>query len=156
MAGGYTARICAGFAWPWTQYSINGQLQNDVIIGEYRRPWNASDQCRGLDKSIPKQALWATKEGGFNQIGCIYTAQGFEFDYVGVIFGPDIKYNFDSQQWEPHPENCYDSAALKRSPDYLQMIKNVYRVLLSRGIKGCYVYFCDKDTERFFKTRIIK
>ncbi len=156
MSEGFTARICAGFAWPWTQYSINGQLQNDVIIGEYRRPWNASDQCRGLDKSIPKQALWATKDGGFNQIGCIYTAQGFEFDYVGVIFGPDMKYDFDSQQWEGHPENCYDAATLKRSPDYLKMIKNVYRVLLSRGIKGCYIYFCDKDTERFFKTRIIK
>lgn len=67
-----------------------------------------------------------------------------------------MKYNFDSQQWEGHPENCYDSDSLKRSPDYLQMIKNVYRVLLSRGIKGCYVYFYDKDTERFFKTRIIK
>lgn len=156
MEEGNTARICAGFAWKWTQEAVNGKLVNDVVINDYKRPWNASDKCKGLDKSIPKQSMWATKDGGFEQIGCIYTAQGFEFDYVGVIIGNDIKYSFDNQQWEGHPENCFDSNSLKRSKNYLDMIKNVYRVLLSRGIKGCYVYFCDKDSEHFFKSRIIK
>lgn len=157
MKEGNTARICAGFAWPWTQSATkDGQLHNDVVIGDYKRPWNASDQCKGLNRNIPKQAFWATKDGGFEQIGCIYTSQGFEFDYVGVIIGKEMMYNFDNQDWEGHPENCHDSMTLKRSSDYLKMIKNVYRVLLSRGIKGCYVYFCDRDTERFVKSRIVK
>ena len=153
---GNTARIVAGFCWPWTEYALsNGKLANDVVIGDYQRPWNASEKCKGLDKNIPKQAFWATQEGGFNQIGCVYTAQGFEFDYVGVIIGKDMAYDFDLQRYVGHPENCYDTKSLKQSPEYLDMIKNVYRVLLSRGIKGCYVYFCDKDTERFFKSRIV-
>jgi DUF2075 family protein len=88
-------------------------------------------------------------------VGCVYTAQGFEFDYVGVIFGPDLTYDLDEQQWVAHREKSYDRAVKRAKPErFLDLVRNTYRVLLTRGMKGCYVYFADKDTERFFKSRM--
>jgi hypothetical protein len=87
-------------------------------------------------------------------MGTVYTAQGFEFDYIGVVVATDLKYNFDKQQWEGHPENSCDKVVRRSKEQFLELVKNTYRVLLSRGIKGCYIYFMDKDTERFFKSRM--
>lgn len=152
---GYSARLVAGFCWPWSNNLIDGELINDVQVGNYLRPWNAREGLTGMKKGIPKSQFWAYDEGGINQVGCVYTAQGFEFDYVGVIFGTDLVYNPDTATWEGHAENSYDSQ-VKSSPIFLQLVKNTYRVLLSRGMKGCYVYFIDKNTERFFRSRIEK
>jgi DUF2075 family protein len=91
---------------------------------------------------------------GINQVGCVYTAQGFEFDYAGIIIGNDLTYNFDQQTWKSHPENSADNIVKRSKTNFTELIKNTYRVLLSRGMKGCYIYFEDKDTERFFKSRI--
>ncbi len=90
---------------------------------------------------------------GIHQVGCVYTAQGFEFDYAGVIFGNDLIYNPETHTWEGHSENSFDGQ-VKNSPNFLQLVKNTYRILLSRGMKGCYVYFMDKETEKFFRSRI--
>ena len=151
---GYTGRITAGFCWPWSDPNPNGTLQNDVVINDFVRPWNAKPEARVLAAGIPKSNVWAYDNNGINQVGCVYTAQGFEFDYVGVIFGKDLVYNFDEQTWEAYPENSADTV-VKRSKDrFLDLVKNTYRVLLSRGMKGCYVYFMDKDTERYFKSRM--
>lgn len=130
-------------------------LINDVSIGDYKRPWNAREGLTGMKKGIPKSQFWAYEEGGINQIGCIYTAQVFEFDYVGVIFGNDLKFNMDNSTWEGHPEKSFDTQ-VKSSNNFLQLVKNTYRVLLTRGMKGCYVYFMDKETEYFFKSRMEK
>ena len=151
---GFTGRLTAGFCWPWSQPNRDGTLQDDVLIGDFKRPWNAKEDAKKLAKGVPKASLWAYDPNGINQIGCIYTIQGFEFDYVGVIFGTDLVYNFESQKWEGHLENSEDSV-VKRSRDrFTDLVKNTYRVLLSRGMKGCYVYFMDKNTENFFKSRI--
>ena len=91
---------------------------------------------------------------GINQIGCIYTAQGFEFDYIGVIFGEDLIYDLDSGEWRGKKKNSADPVVKKSKDKFLELTKNTYRVLLSRGLKGCYVYFIDKNTERFFKSRM--
>ncbi len=109
-----------------------------------------------LADGIPKSNLWAYDPNGINQIGCVYTAQGFEFDYAGVIFGNDLTYNFDEQTWKGNPENSADNIVKRSKNNFTELIKNTYRVLLSRGMKGCYIYFTDKDTERFFKSRIEK
>ncbi|MCK9614425.1 MAG: DUF2075 domain-containing protein [Candidatus Omnitrophica bacterium] len=152
---GYTGRVTAGFCWEWNYPKEDGTLIDDVIIGDYKRPWDAKHDAKKLALGIPKASFWAYDPNGINQIGCIYTAQGFEFDYVGVIFGEDLKYNFDEQNWVAHKENFADSQVLRaKDEDLLKYLKNIYRVLLTRGIKGCYVYFMDKDTERFFKSRI--
>lgn len=154
VQGGHTGRVTAGFCWEWSNPNPDGTLKNDVVIDDYRRPWNARPEARRLAPGIPKSNLWAHDPNGIDQIGCVYTAQGFEFDYVGVIFGNDLVYNFDKQTWRGQPENSADTVVGRSKDRFLELVKNTYRVLLSRGMKGCYVCFLDKDTERFFKSRI--
>jgi uncharacterized protein len=156
VKAGYTGRVSAGFCWPWSNPKADGTLEDDVNIGDYRRPWNAKPDARIIAEGIPKSNLWAYDPNGINQVGCVYTAQGFEFDYAGVIFGNDLTYNFDQQTWKGHPENSADNIVKRSKNNFTELIKNTYRVLLSRGMKGCYIYFTDKETERFFKSRIEK
>lgn len=151
---GFTGRVTAGFCWPWSMPDKDGFLKEDVIIGDYRRPWDAKPEAKKLAPGIPKASLWAYDPNGINQIGCIYTAQGFEFDYAGVIIGKDLVYNFDKQKWEGHKESSSDSVVKRSKDKFTELVKNTYRVLLTRGMKGCYVYFMDKETEKFFRSRI--
>lgn len=154
-AEGYSARLTAGFCWKWSKdRNPDGSLKNDVMIGDYKRPWNARHDATRLPPNIPKAQLWAYDPNGINQIGCIYTAQGFEFDYVGVIFGEDLVHDLDTQQWTGNRGNSADPVVNKSKDKFLELTKNTYRVLLSRGMIGCYVYFINKDTERFFKSRM--
>ncbi len=153
---GLTARMTAGYCWKWSRPNQDGTLVDDVVVGEYRRPWNAKPGFDRLAPGIPEAALWATEPGGIDQVGCVYTAQGFEFDYAGLIFGPDLRYDFDSQDWVGDPEKSFDSKVKVKHAraSFTGMVKNTYRVLLSRGMKGCYVYFMDKETERFVRSRM--
>jgi len=154
LAEGYTSRITAGFCWSWSDPDQNGYLADDVRVGKFIRAWNAKPDARRLASNIPKAPLWAHDPNGFNQVGCIYTAQGFEFDYVGVIFGNDLIYSFDQQQWIGVKENSHDTVVKRSRDKFVDLVKNTYRVLMSRGMKGCYVCFLDKDTERFFRSRM--
>jgi hypothetical protein len=155
VAEGYTGRVTAGFCWPWSKHlTDDGGLNEDVVIGDYKRPWNARPEARGLASNIPKAPLWAYDSNGINQVGCIYTAQGFEFDYVGVIFGNDLTYDLKGGSWIGHKENSHDSQVKRSKDHFLELVKNTYRVLLTRGMKGCYAYFMDEDTENFVRSRI--
>ena len=153
---GFTGRVTAGFCWDWSLPNPDGTLKNDVVIGDYKKPWNAKPEARKLAPGIPKASLWAHDPNGIDQIGCVYTAQGFEFDCVGVIFGEDLVYDFDCQEWGGSPDKSSDHVVKRSGEKFRDLVKNTYRVLLSRGMKGCYVYFMNKDTERFFKSRIEK
>ena len=148
-----SARLVAGFCWPWSDPLADGILNLDVQIGDFKMPWEGKDGFR-LAKGIPPASLWAFDPNGVNQIGSIYTIQGFEFDYVGVIIGPDLCYNFENQTWIGLREKSADSVVKRSGEKLVELLKNTYRVLLSRGMKGCYVYFVDKETEKFFKSRI--
>ncbi len=151
---GASARLAAGFCWPWSPPQADGSLVADVEVGEFRRPWNAKPDAKKLARGIPPASLWATDAGGIEQVGCVYTIQGFEMDYVGVIWGLDLVYDFDAQSWKGQREHSRDTV-VKRSKDrFLDLVKNTYRVLLSRGMKGCYVHFLDRDTERFLRSRL--
>jgi len=152
---GYSGRVTAGFCWKWSKdRNPDGSLKNDVVIENYRRPWNARPEATRLPSNTPKAPLWAYDPNGIYQIGCIYTAQGFEFDYVGVIIGEDLIYDLDSGKWTGMRENSADTVVKRSEDKFMELTKNTYRVLLSRGLKGCYVYFMNKDTERFFKSRM--
>lgn len=148
---GYTARIVAGFAWPWTAAKDGNPDAEiaDVKIAEYgyARPWNSRHD----------QYTWAIDESKSHQIGCIHTSQGLEFDYVGVILGRDIYYNPDTHTVNGDYENYYDKtgkSGLRNKPDELtQYIKNIYRVLMTRGIKGCTIFCCDKNLQAYMKNR---
>lgn len=153
VENGHTGRMTAGFCWRWSPPNLDGELENDVVIGDFERPWNAKSDGH-LAPGIPKSYYWATDPNGIKQIGCIYTAQGFEFDYVGVIFGKDLVYDFEKQEWQGNKEYSEDTVVKGSKDKFTELIKNSYRVLLTRGLKGCYVYFMDKDTERFVKSRM--
>ena len=155
VAEGHSGRMTAGFCWPWSKKLLDGGLlAEDVVIDEYRRPWNAQPDVSGLARGIPKSYLWAHDPGGIDQIGCVYTAQGFEFDYVGVIFGKDLAYDWEAQSWKGNPTNSADNVVKRAKSDFTKLVKNTYRVLLTRGLKGCYVCFLDDDTEKFVRSRM--
>jgi DUF2075 family protein len=149
---GDTARMTAGFCWPWNEPNSDGSLPLDVQIGEFKRPWNAKANATHLARSVPSSSLWAHDSRGLNQIGCVYTAQGFEFDYAGVIWGDDVVWEPDSAQWVGDPKKSEDSVVRRAGPNFLSLALRTYRVLLSRGIKGCYVFFTDPGTRDHFRS----
>jgi DUF2075 family protein len=149
-----SARMVAGFCWPWSkQLDENGELVKDVKIGDFAMPWETHGEITPPTGFV-KWFEWAYRPEGFKQVGCIYTAQGFEFDYVGVIIGDDLC--FDSKAGRLAADiNATKDPTLRRSRENFEHhVKNIYRTLLSRGMKGCYVYFTNKETERFFKSMI--
>ena len=139
-----SARIAAGFCWPWSQPKSDGSLVNDVKIGSFEMPWENKSQFW----------KWATDDSGMEQVGTVYTAQGMEFDYVAVIFGNDLVYDLKSKRWKAIPENSHDTQVTRNNPALVSHLKNVYRVLMSRAHRGVYVYFMDKDTEKYFRNHM--
>jgi len=154
VAEGVSARVSAGFCWPWSKPRPDGTLVDDVVIGEYRRPWDAKPGNWRLAPGIPSASLWATDPNGIGQVGCVYNIQGFELDYVGVIWGRDLVYSFDRQEWVGDKKQSRDNVQKRSKEKFVDLVKNTYRVLLSRGLKGCYVHFLDRDTERFVRSRM--
>lgn len=154
-ADGGSARLVAGYCWPWsTEKDIGGGLVEDVVLGDWRRPWNARPELTRLPSDVPKSMFWATEPGGIEQVGCIYTAQGFEFDYVGVIWGPDLRYDWSRGEWIGDPTASHDGLVKRAKNSFIDNVRHVYRVLLTRGLRGCYVYFMDAGTRRFVESRI--
>jgi energy-coupling factor transporter ATP-binding protein EcfA2 len=140
---GYTSRMTAGFCWRWSDPRIDGSLVDDVVIGEWRKPWN----LRG-EKPVggaPVSSLWATDPSGFGQIGCIYTAQGFEYAWNGVIFGPDLVWRGNG--WRAVPGGSKDYSVKKTTTEaFGHLIRNTYKVLLTRGLAGTVLYSTDPET----------
>ncbi len=146
MERGYSARMTAGYCWPWSNADKDGNLVPDVQIGSWARPWNSKSDRRTGD--APPAPLWATEDGGFGQVGCVYTAQGFEYDWNGVILGPDLVWR--------NGRFTTDRAA-NRDPDFRnrtkisdvrfdRLVRNVYKVLLTRGMIGTVIYSTDEET----------
>lgn len=154
VAHGNSARLVGGFCWPWSDPKPDGSLVNDVQVSHWSMPWNARADSGRLANGIPKSNFWASDPGGLEQVGCIYTAQGFEFDYVGIIFGLDLRYDWDKNTWVGDKKQSHDSVVKRSKEHFVELVKNTYRVLFTRGIKGCYVYFMDDGTRKFFQSRI--
>lgn len=144
-AQGYGARMSAGYCWPWSPEPKPGDpLPADVVIGDWARPWNLRGE-RAIS-GAPPSALWATDPAGFGQIGCVYTAQGFEYDWSGVIIGPDLVWRGDL--WVTDRTKSKDPVFKKSTPDadVDRLIRNTYKVLLTRGMVGTVVYSTDPET----------
>jgi len=148
----FDARILAGYAWEWTsadEGNKDGQVA-DITIPEFdfTMPWN----------SRRVGTTWAIDPSGIEQAGCIHTSQGLEFDYVGVLVGNDLRFNPDTLDYHAHWMSYKDSTGkkgLKDNPEELtKLIKNIYKTLMSRGMKGCYVYFVDKAMANYFRSRM--
>ncbi|WP_030660340.1 DUF2075 domain-containing protein [Streptomyces rimosus] len=140
---GYSARMTAGLCWPWSYANPREPLPGDIVIGDWSRPWSAKGERAVM--GAPPAALWATDPSGFGQVGCIYNAQGFEYDWSGVIIGPDLLWR--NGAWLVDHAASADPA-LKRVPqsDVRQLILNTYKVLLTRGIVGTVIYSTDAET----------
>ena len=113
---GNTARLVAGFCWPWSDPKSDGTLVEDVVVGDWQMPWNAKPTSGGWRAESPSPTSGRTDLGGLEQVGCVYTAQGFEFDYVGVIFGTDLRFDADADDWVGTSASSFDSV-VKRSGD---------------------------------------
>ena len=151
LGRGYGARMTAGYCWPWSDPRPDGSLVPDVQLGSWSRPWNLkSERAVG---GAPPSSLWATDPAGFGQVGCVYTAQGFEYDWNGVIIGPDLVWRGD--RWVARRE-------LNRDPEYRsrtavddatfdRLVRHVYKVLLTRGMVGTVVYSPDEETRAMLR-----
>jgi hypothetical protein len=149
------ARLVAGYCWNWT--SKNDPGLPDISFPEYgfEMQWNLATDGN----------LWILKPEAVTEVGCIHTCQGLDLDYVGVIVGPDILVRDGKVLVDPS-KRAKSDASLKGYKTYLKLdekkaqdkiraiIKNTYRTLMTRGMKGCYVYFTDKETADYFKSRI--
>ncbi|MBW3084876.1 hypothetical protein KEM60_01065 [Austwickia sp. TVS 96-490-7B] len=147
-----TARMSAGFCWPWSDPRPDGSLVHDIQIGDWTRPWNLkSDRAVG---GAPPKSLWATDPAGFGQVGCVYTAQGFEYDYAGVVLGPDLVRR--AGRWETRRTESRDPAFRSRKSvtdeEVDRLIRNVYKVLLTRAMRGIGLYSTDPETQDFLRS----
>ncbi len=150
-----TARLVAGFCWEWSKkLDSNGYLVNDVKIDDFAMPWETHGDMNKPPDGYVRWYEWAYKPEGIKQVGCIYTAQGFEFDYIGVIVGNDIKYDEANDCLIGDITGTKDPTLKKGKENFDEYVKNIYRVLMTRGMKGCYVYFVDDNVRKYFESRI--
>ncbi len=148
------ARILAGYCWNWPKNSRRDTNYHDIQIGDFGISWNLEDG-----------QAFAISESSINEAGCIHTAQGLEFDYVGVIIGDDIRYE-DGKVVTDFTKRASTDQSLKGikklfkdDPDKAkeradEIIKNTYRTLMTRGMKGCYLYCTDSGLREHIRSRL--
>jgi len=149
------SRMVAGYCWNWV--SRNDKNQADLAFPEFRYQanWNLTEHG----------SKWIIEPDSVSEVGCIHTCQGLELDYVGVIIGPDLVFRDGELATEPAARAKSDKSlagykkTLKEDPVAATeradaIIRNTYRTLMSRGMKGCYVYFTDKATADYFKSQL--
>ncbi|WP_329115744.1 DUF2075 domain-containing protein [Streptomyces sp. NBC_01465] len=141
---GYGARMSAGYCWKWSDAKPGLPLPADVRIGNWERPWNLKGERSVM--GAPPSALWATDPAGFGQVGCVYTAQGFEYDWSGVILGPDLVWR--NGAWAVERAASKDPVFTKAisDADVSRLIRHTYKVLLTRGMVGTVIYSTDAET----------
>ncbi len=146
VTDGYGARLAAGYCWPWSDPQPDGSLVPDVQIDGWARPWNLKG-----DRSVggaPPAPLWATDPAGFGQVGCVYTAQGFEYDWSGVLIGPDLVWRGKGlvARREANRDPDFRNRARVSDLEFDRLVRNVYKVLLTRGMVGTVLYSTDTET----------
>ncbi|MFF1318051.1 DNA/RNA helicase domain-containing protein [Streptomyces chartreusis] len=161
IRGGRTARMTAGFCWTWNSPPTPPLLPEVEIPWEdpagpriWARPWNSRADEPAFDHpDVPARPFWATDNGGHDQVGCIYTAQGMEYAFNAVIMGGDLVRR--GEQWIAHPEESQDSQLRGLPPHrYLRYALNTYRVLATRGSQGTRFYSTDAITQDYLQTLI--
>jgi len=152
------ARLLAGYCWDWKKEGRNNSDAYDINIEKYNfhKSWNLGNTSTYM---IDKDSI--------NQVGCIHTSQGLELDYAGVIIGNDLRFedgkiitDFTKRAKSDQSIKglkklmASDSKKAKKIAD--EIILNTYRVLMTRGQKGCYVYCEDDKLAIYLKNRIEK
>lgn len=140
------ARMLAGYCYNWISKN-NGELYDILLENGFKAQWNFANT-----------STWAIDENSFEQVGCIHTSQGLEFDYCGVIIGKDLIYR-DRQVLTNERARAKTDQSLRGNKDNKladRIIRNTYKTLLSRGQKGCFIYCEDKNLSEHIKQRIKK
>ncbi|MEC3958312.1 DNA/RNA helicase domain-containing protein [Nocardia sp. CDC153] len=148
QADGVIARITAGMCWSWEDQT--GTVPEVKPTPKWARPWNGGDKSIAPGE-IPERAFWATDPGGFNQIGCVHTAQGLEYHWGGVIMGPDLTWSAGERRWVEHREHVISGASqIKSDAELNRSLRNTYGVLMTRSMRGTVLYSTDPDTRKLF------
>ena len=148
------SRIVAGYCWDWIATGKTMTTVHDIVIPEcdFEISWN-----------LGNSQTWAIDPESVNEAGCIHTCQGLEFDYVGVIIGDDMRYDNDHIVTDYSKRAKTDQSlkginkiAKEQGQEVADkiadiVIKNTYRTLMTRGMKGCYVYCTDKELNKYIK-----
>ncbi|WP_461813006.1 DNA/RNA helicase domain-containing protein [Faecalimonas sp.] len=145
------ARILAGYCWNWLKEGVNDSQVHDIKIGDFEISWN-----------LKNTTTFAIDENSVNEAGCIHTSQGLEFAYVGVIIGDDLRYDNGkivtdftkrarTDQSLKGIKKMYKEDPKKAEKIADEIIKNTYRTLMTRGMKGCYVYCTDSKLAEYMK-----
>ncbi len=148
------ARLLAGYCWDWIKEGKNNTDVHDIVIDDFSMSWN-----------LGNSDTWAIDDDSFNEIGCIHTSQGLEFDYVGVIIGNDLRFDGEHIVTDFNERAGTDKSLFgikkmyKENPSQAlkvadEIIKNTYRTLMTRGMKGCYIYCEDEMLQGYFKERL--
>lgn len=145
-----SARLVAGYCWDWV--SKKNSKAHDIVIGDFEMQWNLATDGN----------LWIMSPDSVSEVGCIHTCQGLEIDYIGVIIGKDLIVRDEVVITDPSARAKTDKSIsgykkmMKLHPKDTEqkvhaIIKNTYRTLMTRGTKGCYVYFEDEETKKYFR-----
>jgi len=142
------ARMLAGYCYNWVSKTNRNAVDIRLENG-FEAQWNFNDTN-----------VWAIEPDSFEQVGCIHTSQGLEFDYVGVIIGKDLLYKDGavSTDYKARAVTDHSLKGIKTSHDYAladKIIRNTYKTLLSRGQKGCYIYCEDKALSDYISSCIL-
>lgn len=151
------SRMLAGYCWEWPTAQRSNTNHKDIVIPEYdfEISWNLQD------------SIWAIDQNSVSEAGCIHTAQGLEFDYVGVIIGPDMRFE-NGEVITDFTKRAKTDQSLKGIKKMAkddpvkaqaiadQIIRNTYRTLMTRGQKGCFIFCTDPELNEYFKNRLRK
>ena len=149
------SRVVAGYCWDWVSKKSPSLFDIEFPEFGFKAEWNLESQG----------SEWIIQLDSVNEIGCIHTCQGLELDYVGVIVGSDLVIGGKGLITDPNARAKTDRSlhgfkkemkvdhekAMKKADE---IIRNTYRTLMTRGMKGCFVYFSDPTTAEYFKTRL--
>ena len=147
---GRRCRLVAAYCWKWSKPDALGKLPHDLAddrFGEWSGAWIAKTglNLRPLDHQYYK---WATFDEAYEQVGSIYSVQGFEFDDIGVIWGEDLVWRENEwvAQIDQNKDNAFKKELRNSGADPVEKLRNVYRVLLTRGMQSTHLFILDDET----------
>ncbi|MEO8174151.1 MAG: DNA/RNA helicase domain-containing protein [Sediminibacterium sp.] len=147
------ARLVAGYCWKWISKKNPSAYDIEFPGTDFQMKWNLTSDG----------SLWIVSPDSVNEVGCIHTCQGLEVDYIGVIIGPDLVVRNNEVIVDPSARSSGDNSIkgykklLATDPVHGQkeieaIIKNTYRTLMTRGMKGCFVYCTDEKTREYLRS----
>ncbi len=151
------SRVVAGYCWNWISKKDPRLFDITIESEGYKAQWNLSEYGNN----------WIINPESVDEVGCIHTCQGLEVDYVGVIIGEDLRFDGTGMITDPSKRAKTDqslkgykkelaASAVAAEAKADELIRNTYRTLMSRGMKGCYIYAVDEKTRQFFKDAIAR